>query len=125
MSNGTEMRKIRRNALIGACIVTLIATLHLLKGHTGSCVFLYSLAGFLFIVGGFFPKAFKKITGTAGDFIVSVLLSVIFFAVITPIGIIMRLFGKDTLDKKIDTSKDSYWIDRPPEDSGAGLDKQY
>ena len=39
-----------------------------------------------------------------------VLLSVFFYLVITPTGLLMRLFGKDFLDEKIDRSSKSYWV---------------
>tara|TARA_B100001123_G_scaffold217791_1_gene245919 strand:- start:1053 stop:1205 length:153 start_codon:yes stop_codon:yes gene_type:complete len=37
-------------------------------------------------------------------------MAIIFFAVITPIGIIMNLIKKDFLGKKIDKNKETYWI---------------
>ena len=33
----------------------------------------------------------------------------LFFFILTPIGLLTRLFGKDILDQKIDRKKDSYW----------------
>ena len=39
-------------------------------------------------------------------------MGIIFFIVITPIGLIMRLIGKDLLNKKIDKSLTSYWNKR-------------
>lgn len=123
--NEINTKRIRRNAIIGGIILSCIATLHFFKGHTGFYRFLYAFAGFLFIAGGFFPKIFKRITDAAGGFIVSVFLSVIFFTIITPIGVVMRLFGKDTLDKYIDAGKDSYWINKPQDEDISGLEKQY
>ena len=38
-----------------------------------------------------------------------VILSLLFYVVITPIGIFSRLFGSKFLDLKWDKSKDSYW----------------
>ena len=38
----------------------------------------------------------------------------VFFLVVTPTGLIMRVFGKDLLCKKIDKSAKTYWIDRGP-----------
>ena len=38
------------------------------------------------------------------------ILCVVFYLVFAPIGIIIRLFGKDLLDIKIDKNKGSYWI---------------
>lgn len=123
--NKIETKKIRRNAVIGGVILFAIATLHLVKGHTGFYRFLYSLSCFLFIVGGFFPKRFKQITDVIGNLITAIILSIIFFIVITPMGVAMRIFGKDALDRNIDRNRDSYWIDRDKEDDVATFEKQY
>ena len=120
-----EINKIRRNAIIGAIILSAIATLHLIKGHTGFYRFLYGLSVFLFVVGGFFPKRFKQIADVVGQVITGFLLSIIFFIVITPIGVIMRVFGKDALDKNIDKEKESYWVSRDAEDDISTYEKQY
>ena len=40
-----------------------------------------------------------------------VIMGAIFFLVVTPIGIIMRLFGKDILNLKYQNIK-SYWIEK-------------
>jgi hypothetical protein len=40
------------------------------------------------------------------------ILIIIFYLVFTPIGLVMRLFGADLLDRKIDKNKDSYWRKR-------------
>jgi len=122
-STQTDLKKVRRNAIIGSIILATIGTLHLLKGHTKSYIFLYSLSGFLFVVGGFIPRVFKKITSAIGEFITSLLLAIIYYIVITPIGILVRLFGKDPLDKKIETDRDSYWADK--EDAVPHYEKQY
>ncbi len=41
-----------------------------------------------------------------------VILSLLFYVVITPIGVLSRMFGNQFLDLKWDTSKDSYWNSR-------------
>ena len=43
------------------------------------------------------------------------LLAVIFFGVIMPIGLILRACGRDPMQKKIDRSATTYWIARPTE----------
>jgi len=43
-----------------------------------------------------------------------VVLGIMFFAVITPTGLLMRLCGKDPLRLKFDKSVKSYWITREP-----------
>ena len=47
-----------------------------------------------------------------GFFVSRVILFVLFYVVLTPMGLIARLLGKDILDQKIDKSKKSYWQDR-------------
>ena len=46
-----------------------------------------------------------------GKFISPIIMGIIFFIVVTPIGIIMRLFKKDLLNLKYN-KKESYWINK-------------
>ena len=39
-------------------------------------------------------------------------LAVIYFGIITPIGVVMRLFGRDKLERRFEPATDSYWIAR-------------
>jgi hypothetical protein len=43
-----------------------------------------------------------------------VVLGVMFFVVITPMGLVMRTLGKDPLRLRFDRDARSYWIDRQP-----------
>tara|TARA_Y100000590_G_C15196425_1_gene817008 strand:+ start:231 stop:629 length:399 start_codon:yes stop_codon:yes gene_type:complete len=45
-----------------------------------------------------------------GSLIAPVVMAFVFFAVVTPIGLIMRALGKDLLRKKYDKNIESYWI---------------
>jgi len=47
-----------------------------------------------------------------------VLLGLIFFAVLTPIALWLRIRGKDPLEKSIDRAKKSYWRVRSPSNLG-------
>ena len=42
------------------------------------------------------------------------MLGVIFFGVFTPVGVVMRAFGRDAMCRKFDASTRSYWIRRTP-----------
>ena len=46
-----------------------------------------------------------------GKIISPLIMAIIFFLVVTPIGLIMRLVGKDVLNLKFNTKK-SYWIEK-------------
>ena len=43
-----------------------------------------------------------------------VVLGLVFYLCITPIGFLMRLFGKDPLRLRLDPQADTYWIRREP-----------
>jgi hypothetical protein len=43
-----------------------------------------------------------------------IVLAILFFVVITPMGLAMRLFGKDPLRLRLDKGSKSYWIERNP-----------
>jgi hypothetical protein len=53
-------------------------------------------------------------------------LGILFFLVVTPTGLLMRLFGKDPLRLRFDPAADSYWIRRdPPGPAADSLKNQF
>ena len=47
-----------------------------------------------------------------GAIISPIIMGIIFFLVVTPTGLILRIMGKDLLNKKYDKKKETYWIKR-------------
>ena len=47
------------------------------------------------------------------------ILSVLFYFIFTPVGLVLKLFRADLLDIKIDKSKDSYWIKKEKKEFSA------
>ena len=45
-----------------------------------------------------------------GKIISPIIMGIIYFLVVTPIGLLMRLFGKDVLNLKLNKKESSYWI---------------
>ena len=77
------------------------------------------IALILLIVSIFKPKIlepFNKIWFMfgllLGSIIAPIVMGIIYFVTITPIGLFMRLIGKDILNRKINKSVKSYWIKR-------------
>ena len=46
-----------------------------------------------------------------GNFIAPIVMGIVYFMVVTPTGLIMRVLGKDLLNLK-KNNKDTYWIDK-------------
>lgn len=61
-----------------------------------------------------------------GFIMTRVILTIVFYLVVTPIGLIMRAVGRDPLDRKLDSNASSYWLEKTYRDeSAARLEKYY
>jgi polyferredoxin len=58
-------------------------------------------------------KAWFYLGQFLGRIVSPIVLGIIFFGILTPVGLITRLFGRDELRLKR-TKKDTYWVDRSP-----------
>lgn len=54
-----------------------------------------------------------------------VILSLLYYAIMTPIGLILRLFGKQFIELEWDKSKGSYWNYRSSKTEIASYEKQF
>ncbi len=57
--------------------------------------------------------------------IAHMLVAVVYFLVITPIGLVMRVFGHDPLVREFDPQSESYWIVRRQESDPASYFRQF
>jgi hypothetical protein len=114
----TGERELRKFGWLIGGVLSALAIIMWLRHKS---YFPYFLApGIALIVFGFLlPKALKYIyiawmsVAIALGFVVSnVILTIFFFFMITPIGLITRLLGKDFLTLKIDREAPTYWIPR-------------
>ena len=90
------------------------------------------IGGLLAIVAFLFPvlllplqKSWMALAVVLGFIMTRVILSILFYLVITPINIISRLFGKDFLNLKIEKDKKSYWNIRDEEYKQSSTEKQF
>ena len=98
-------------------VFLLIALYPLLKGND---LRIWSLViSFIFLILGLINskiltplnRLWFKFGLLLGKFISPLIMGIIFFVVVTPIGIIMRLLKKDLLNLKFN-KKETYWIDK-------------
>lgn len=87
---------------------------------------LASIGTALIVLGTVYPTALREFR--AGWFAVAsalgwlntrILLTLFYYGVVSPVGLVMRLFGRDPLDRKWSLDQPSYWIrrdeQRPPD----------
>ena len=108
---------------VGGAFVVLWAIFALvvpfLGGKGGSFPVLWMLGLGLAAVGTILPRVLKPVYYAWMTFAIllgwvmtRVLLTIFFFLVLMPTGIIMRLVGRDPMQRKIDQAAETYWIDK-------------
>ena len=108
---------------VGACLAVLGAVA-LWRGRAVGFGLL-PLGAVLFILGIAAPRLLAPVNRAWGwighrlHLVTSpVVMAVLFYGAVTPVGLLMRTFGKDPLRRRLDPAAPSYWIPRPPGESG-------
>ena len=119
MEINLDKKQIRTFGLGLAVILTVFALWNYYKGHMTTSVILLTLGTTSASSAILFQPVIKpvyivfmKISHVLGWINTRILLGLIFYVVITPIGFVIKIFGKDLLDRKIEPDKQSYWIKR-------------
>ena len=108
-------KELREFGLTIGIILVILGAVALWRGKE---IYPYFLTiGALFIILGLMlpgilkplQKIWMGFSVIVGFFMSRLILCILFYVAITPIGLIMRLFGKDLLEQKIDKARDSYW----------------
>ena len=114
----TGDRDLRKFGLLVGGVFAVLGVLFLLRHKAHYPYFLLPGVG-LIAFGAVLPRALKYVYLTwmsvafVLGFVVShVILTLFFFLVITPVGLIARATGKDFLSLKLDRNAPSYWIRR-------------
>ena len=111
-------RELRQFGLTVAIVLSLLGGLFFLRKKDYYSCFLAFSAAFLFLglVAPILLKPIQKIwmalSIIIGWFITRIILIILFYLVVTPTGILARLFGKDFLNLRFDRNINSYWIPR-------------
>ena len=110
----------RSLGLTFAAVFVLIGLSPLLRG-SGVHIWSIGVASAFAIVALLVPQALGPLNrawtwlGLLLHSVVSpIMLGIMFFLVITPMGLVMSAMGKDPLRRRFDSEADSYWIRRQP-----------
>ena len=128
----TDAKTLRKFGLTVGGVFALLGVIFLLRHKAHWPYFVWPGAA-LFFFGLILPRALKWIylawmtIAVLLGFVVShVLLTLLFYLVIFPIGLLARLVGKDFLSLKLDRAAKSYWIKRTgPPPTAADYEKQF
>ena len=119
----TDAKTLRKFGLVVGGVFALLGVIFFLRHKAHWPYFVWPGVG-LMVFGAMLPRILKwvylawmAVAVVLGFVVSNVLLTLFFFLVMLPIGLIARLAGKDFLSLKLDRAAKSYWIKRA-EDCG-------
>jgi hypothetical protein len=118
--NNKQLRGFGKIALIALAVISLV--LYLAKGlatqwalaivAVGSAIFIASLISFK--LTRVIYLALVIATLPIGLVVSFLLLAAFYFLLLTPLGLIFHLIGRDPLRRKFDSTAESYWLTHDP-----------
>lgn len=128
----TVIREIRKTGLIAFIFFGCLCAVGLWH-HKPVPLFLFGFLsisglGFILIPGPLRPvyALWKRISFFTGRIITSIILTILYYTVITPFGLLKRLFGGCPLPLRPDRSASTYWVSRTePAQPGERFLKRY
>lgn len=123
-----ELRKFALTISIG---IAAISAILLGRGQIAG-IYLLSLSGLILLCALVAPFwliplewTWMKFAHYLGNISTYVLLTLTYFLIITPLGLLLRILGKDLLALKRDKNRKSYWIPIEPQGPSTRPDKPY
>ncbi|MBT3200336.1 MAG: hypothetical protein HN350_10515 [Phycisphaerales bacterium] len=113
-------RTLRQFALIGGVFAAIVGYLALASaGHWISASIVWAIGALVAILGLVKPKYVRGIylgasymTAPIGIVVSLIVLGIVYYGVVTPIGIVMRLLGRDAMNRRPDPAVETYWLQR-------------
>ena len=111
-------------------VVFLVIALWPLTKKSEINLYLISIALIFFVLGILnskilspLNKAWIKLGEILGRIVAPVVMAIVYFIILTPISLLVRLFGKDLIGMKFSNDIKSYWIKRKK--NLGSMDKQF
>jgi hypothetical protein len=134
----SSMRSSNRSALAAPCSSTRVSTCAANRSSarrfvmTTTVIVLVSIVAVTAVLGAVFPAAIRPIfialmvvTFPIGFVISHILLGFLYYGVFTPIGLLLRLSGRDSMGQKIDKSATTYFTKHTGPRDSASYFKQF
>ncbi|MFN8544407.1 MAG: SxtJ family membrane protein [Candidatus Binatia bacterium] len=114
-------RALRKFGLTVGGVFLLLGAVSRWRGHEWPPLVLWVVGGLLVVPGAVAPtllgpveRGWMRMAAVLGHFNARVILTVLFYVVMTPIAWVVRL-GRDPMDRRLDDGKPSNWIKRAHE----------
>jgi hypothetical protein len=127
-----DRRELKQFALLWTGFFGLIGAYVLVRHGESTAAAVFGMLAALGIVGYVRPGVLRPVyilwmalAFPIGWLISHLLLMIVFYLAITPIGLVMRWLGRDPLERRLDRSAASYWTPHRTDDAPERYFKQY
>ena len=110
-----EIRRLRNFGITMAVVLSIIGSI-MLWYDKPNCMYLYIVSGVLLFCSLVAPKlliplewCWMKLAYILGYIMTRVILTIVYYLAVTPVGLLRQLFNRDPLREKIDKSVETYW----------------
>lgn len=114
-----KMGSERNFGIVFAIVSAIIALAPVLRGGSPRIIFLILALAFI-LLAFFAPRVLRgpnrlwfRFGMLLGAIVAPIVMTLVYLVTFVPMGIGLRLMGKDLLSLRTDPQADSYWIDRP------------
>jgi amino acid transporter len=115
-----DLRNFGKIALVASFLVA--GLLYFVKGLAIQWIFVIIVAGLVIFLSSLVSLgitrliyiALTAVTLPIGFAISFIVLAVFYFLIITPIGLVFRLMGRDSMKRKFDPDAETYWVAHRP-----------
>lgn len=124
-------KELRLFGLVFGGVMTFVGGMLLWRGRSAG-PWVLGLAAFAILSALLLPKLLRPLERVLGAIlraimtvVTYVVLTVSYFVVFTPMGLLMKILGKDLLDRRFPTDEKSYWVPVEVDGPGTRPDKPY
>jgi len=115
-----QARDLERFAVVISSVLLLIAVLLFWLGRNPGRSLLFTGAAIVIIIAALFSpfllrplhKTWMALAFFLGGVMSRLILTLLFYLILTPVGLLLRLFGKDLLHLRRNPRLQSYWLER-------------
>ena len=117
--SGVDRKELRTFGLSLGVVCLIWAGILWWRGHMGAIPYLVGASPVLILLALVAPitlwpihKVWMPVAKGIARALTWLLLTLVFYLVFTPYSLVLKLLGKDPLDRKIEPDRESYWIAR-------------
>ena len=108
-------KHVRKSTAMVAAVLGLVAGWSIYRGNPTAATAIGSLSALLFFLAALVPvgartfyTGWMKLAAALGYVNTRILLGIFYFGILTPVGLFLRLTGRDSLDRR-GARRESYW----------------